>query len=153
IVGESPEMKKLYPLLQKLAASDVPVVIEGETGTGKEVVAEALHEAGPRADAPVVGFECTATPPNLLAAALFGREKAALTGAGEMRRGVFEQAHTGTLFLDEIGDLDLALQAKLLRALERAEVRRIGGDRWIKVDARILAATRRDLDREVVAGR
>ena len=153
LVGASPEMRKLYPLCQKLAAADVPVVIEGETGTGKEVLAEALHEASPRAAAPFVVFDCTAMPANLLEAALFGHERGAFTGATETRKGVFEQAHEGTLFLDEIGDLELSLQAKLLRALERSEVRRLGGDRWIKVDVRILAATRRNLDEEVQRGR
>jgi two-component system, NtrC family, response regulator HydG len=153
VVGESSEMRRLYPLCRKLAASDVPVVIEGETGTGKEVLAESLHEEGSRAEGPFVVFDCTATPANLLEAALFGHERGSFTGAVDSRKGVFEQAHGGTLFIDEIGDLDLALQSKLLRALERREIRRIGGDRWIKVDVRVLAATRRDLDREVAAGR
>jgi DNA-binding NtrC family response regulator len=153
LVGNSPEMRRLYPLFEKLAASSVAVVIEGETGTGKEVLAEAIHEASARRDGPFVVFDCTALPASLIEAALFGHERGAFTGAAEQRTGVFEQAEGGTLFIDEIGELELGLQAKLLRALERSEVRRLGGDRWLAVDVRVLAATRRDLDREVVAGR
>jgi DNA-binding NtrC family response regulator len=153
VVGDSAEMRRLYPLCRKLAASDVPVIIEGETGTGKEVLAESLHEQGPRSEGPFVVFDCTATPASLLEAALFGHERGAFTGAVDNKKGVFEQAHGGTLFIDEIGDLDMALQAKLLRALERREIRRLGGDRWLRVDVRVLAATRRDLDKEIAAGR
>ncbi len=153
VSGASTEMRRLYPLCERLAASSVPVLIEGETGTGKEVLAEALHENGPRAAGPFVVFDCTAIPANLVEAELFGHERGAFTGALGQRKGFFEQAHGGTLLIDEIGDLDLALQPKLLRAVERGEVRRIGGDRPIRVDVRILAATRRDLDHEVTAGR
>jgi transcriptional regulator with GAF, ATPase, and Fis domain len=133
--------------------TDLPVLIEGETGTGKEVLAESLHLAGPRSTAPFIVFDCTAIAPNLIETALFGQERGAYTGAVSARKGAFEQAHGGTLFVDEIGDLDLTLQPKLLRALERSEVQRVGGDRWIKVDVRVLSATRRDLDREIQAGR
>lgn len=153
MIGESPEMRRLYPLCERLAQSDVPVVIEGETGTGKEVLAEALHQASGRAGGPFVVFDCTAVPPLLVESALFGHEKGSFTGAVTQRRGVFEQAHEGTLFIDEIGDLDLGLQPKLLRAIERGEVQRVGSSRWQRVDVRIVAATRRDLDREVQAGR
>jgi DNA-binding NtrC family response regulator len=153
IIGASTEMRRLYPLCERLAHSDVPVVIEGETGTGKEVLAEALHEQGPRADKPFVVFDCTAVPSNLVESELFGHERGAFTGAVTTRRGVFEEAHGGTLLIDEIGDLELALQPKLLRAIERREIRRVGGSGSIQVDVRILAATRRDLDREVQAGR
>jgi two-component system response regulator HydG len=153
VVGASLPMRRVYPLCGRLAASNVPVIIEGETGTGKEVLAEALHEGGPRANGPFVVFDCTAIPPNLVESELFGHERGAFTGAVSTRRGVFEQAQGGTLLIDEIGDLELALQPKLLRAIERGEVRRVGGDHWIRVDARVLAATRRDLDREVQAGR
>jgi hypothetical protein len=153
VIGSSPEMRRLYPLCARLASSSVPLVIEGDTGTGKEVLAESLHEQGPRAQGPFVVFDCTAVPPNLVESELFGHERGAFTGAVASRRGVFEQAHGGTLFIDEIGDLDLALQPKLLRALERSEVRRLGADRWIQVDVRVIAATRRDLDREVQVGR
>jgi two-component system, NtrC family, response regulator HydG len=153
MVGISAEMRKLYPLCQRLAASNVPVIIEGETGTGKEILAESLHEMGPRASGPFVVFDCTAVPPSLVESALFGHERGAFTGATESRRGVFEEANGGTLLLDELGDLELALQAKLLRVLERAEVQRVGSNRWNRVDVRILAATRRDLDHEIQEGR
>ncbi|MFI5301265.1 MAG: sigma 54-interacting transcriptional regulator [Polyangiales bacterium] len=153
VIGQSPEIRRLFPLFDRLAKTDVPVVIEGETGTGKEVLAETLHEAGPRAQKPFVVFDCTAVPPTLMESALFGHERGAFTGATGVRRGVFEQAHGGTLFLDEIGDLELSLQPKLLRAIQRGEVQRVGGDKWLKVDVRILSATRRDLDRAVQEGR
>jgi two-component system, NtrC family, response regulator HydG len=153
LVGASAEMRRLYPLCERIAASSVPVIVEGETGTGKEVLAESLHEVGPRADKPFVVFDCTAVPPNLVESALFGHERGSFTGATESRRGVFEEANGGTLLLDELGDLELSLQAKLLRALERSEVQRVGSNRWARVDVRVLAATRRDLDREILAGR
>ncbi len=153
VVGSSKSMRRLYPLCARLAESSVAVVIGGETGTGKEVLAESLHDVGPRSSGPFVVFDCTATPKNLVESALFGHERGAFTGASEARRGVFEEAHGGTLLIDEIGDLDFELQAKLLRVLERSEVRRIGGNRWIRADVRIIAATRRNLETEVRAGR
>jgi DNA-binding NtrC family response regulator len=153
LLGASGAMRRLYPLCERLAASPVSVIIEGETGTGKEVLAEALHEAGPRAAAPFVVFDCTAVPPSLVEAELFGHERGAFTSAVATRKGVFEQAHGGTLLIDEIGDLELALQPKLLRAIERSEVRRVGGSQVIRVDVRLICATRRDLDAEVQAGR
>lgn len=153
LIGESVAMRRLYPLCEGLARSDVPVIIEGETGTGKEVLAEALHEMSPRAQGPFVVFDCTAVLPSLVESELFGHERGAFTGAVTNRAGVFEQASGGTLLIDEIGDLEPSLQPKLLRALERSEVRRVGGNSWIKVDVRVLAATRRDLDREVQEGR
>jgi two-component system response regulator HydG len=153
VVGSSSAMRRLYPLCSRLAASSVPVLIGGETGTGKEVLAESIHQQGNRAEKPFIVFDCTAVASNLLEAALFGHEKGAFTGAVDRRRGVFELAHEGTLFIDEIGDLEPALQPKLLRAIERGEVQRVGGDKWIEVDVRILAATRRDLEREVQSGR
>jgi DNA-binding NtrC family response regulator len=152
-VGASPEIRRLFPTMRRIAASDIPVVIEGETGTGKEVLAEALHEQGPRASGPFVVFDCTTVAASMMEAALFGHERGSFTGALASSPGLFEQADKGTLFIDEIGDLDLALQPKLLRAIERAEVRRIGGRQWIGVNVRVLAATRRNLDREVQAGR
>jgi two-component system response regulator HydG len=152
-LGASPEMRRLYPLCERLAASDVAVLIEGETGTGKEVLAESLHEQGARGEKPFVVFDCTAVPPDLMEAALFGHERGAFTGAIGSQKGLFEQADGGTLFIDEIGELSPALQPKLLRALDRSEVRRIGGTDWIKVDVRLVAATRRDLDKEIQAGR
>ncbi len=153
LLGESRAMRRLYPLCDKLARSKVPVLIEGETGTGKEVLAEALHDVSPLANAPFIVFDCTAVPATLAESELFGHERGAFTGATALRRGVFEQADHGTLFIDEIGDLDPALQPKLLRAIERGEIRRVGGDRWLSVDVRLLSATRRDLDREVQEGR
>jgi DNA-binding NtrC family response regulator len=153
VVGRSMRMRRIYPLLARLAASTIPVVIEGETGTGKEAVAEAIHQAGPRAAAPFVVFDCTAAASNLLESELFGHERGAFTGAVTARPGVFQQAHRGTLLIDEIGDLDLALQPKLLRAIERSEVRPLGGTRAVRFDVRLIAATRRDLDREVQEGR
>ena len=152
-IGASREMRRLYPLCAKLAASRVPVLIEGETGTGKEVLAESLHEEGPRRERPFVVFDCTTVPPNLMESELFGYERGAFTGATTARAGVFEQADGGTLLVDEIGDLDLPLQAKLLRAFDRMEFRRLGGTKARRFDVRMLAATRRDLDREVQAGR
>jgi transcriptional regulator with GAF, ATPase, and Fis domain len=152
-LGASAEMRRLYPLCERLAATQVPIIIEGETGTGKEVLAESLHEMGPRAKGPFMVFDCTSVPANLLESELFGHERGAFTGAVATRKGIFEQADGGTLLVDEIGDLDLALQPKLLRAMQRGEVRRVGSDRTIAVDVRIIAATRRDLDKEVHAGR
>jgi DNA-binding NtrC family response regulator len=153
LVGASVEMRRLYPLLERLAASTVPVLVEGETGTGKEVLAESLHAKGPRASGPFVVFDCTAVAPTLLESSLFGHERGAFTGATETRPGAFEEASGGTLLIDEIADLDIALQAKLLRAIEKSEVRRVGGSRWHRFDVRVLAATRRDLDHEVQEGR
>ena len=138
VIGASPEMRRLYPLLERLASATVPVIREGETGTGKEAVAEALHERGPRAAGPFIVFDCTSVPPNLVESELFGHERGAFTGASASRRGVFEQADGGTLLIDEIGDLDLALQPKLLRATERTEIRRVGGSSWIRADVRLL---------------
>jgi DNA-binding NtrC family response regulator len=152
-VGNSQEIRWLYPMMQRIAMADIPVMIEGETGTGKEVLAEALHEAGPRAAGPFVVFDCTTVSANLMEAMLFGHDRGAFTGALSSNEGLFEQADGGTLFIDEIGDLDVVLQAKLLRAIERSEVRRIGGRQWIRMNVRVIAATRRDLDREVQAGR
>jgi two-component system, NtrC family, response regulator HydG len=153
VLGMSTPMQRVYLMARKLAASDIPCTIEGETGTGKEQLAEAIHENSPRAKGPFVVFDCTAVPGNLMESALFGHEKGSFTGAAATRHGVFEQANNGTLFIDEIGDLDLALQPKLLRALQRGEIQRVGGTGWFKSNVRILAATRRDLDREVQDGR
>ncbi len=153
VLGTSPSMVRLYPLLERLAASDVPLVIEGETGTGKEALAEAIHEAGARANGPFVVFDCTAVPPNLVESELFGHQRGAFTSAVAARAGVFEQADGGTLLIDEIGDLELSLQPKLLRAIERSEIRRVGGNTTMRVNVRVIAATRRNLDQEVQRGR
>jgi DNA-binding NtrC family response regulator len=152
-IGASHAVRRLYPLFAKLASVDVPLVIEGETGTGKEALAEALHRSGRRSHKPFVVFDCTAVAPSLLEGALFGHERGAYTGADSARAGIFEEADGGTLLIDEIGDLDLGLQSRLLRAIQQKEVRRIGGSRWQRVDVRVIAATRRDLDVEVAAGR
>jgi transcriptional regulator with GAF, ATPase, and Fis domain len=151
--GQSARMRRLYPLLRRIADSDVPILIEGETGTGKEHLAEALHEQGPRAKSPLVVFDCTAVAPNMIESELFGHERGAFTGAVSPHRGVFERANHGTLLIDEIGELPLELQPKLLRAIERSELTRIGGEREIRVDVRLMFATRRDLDQEVQKGR
>jgi DNA-binding NtrC family response regulator len=153
MIGESRAMRRLYPLCARLAAAQIPIVIEGETGTGKEVLVEALHDEGPFASGPFVVFDCTTILPSLFESELFGHEKGAFTGATNLRRGAFEQAHGGTIFLDEIGDCPLDQQAKLLRVIERGEVRRVGGDKWIRCQVRIVAATRRNLDAEVQKGR
>ena len=153
VLGASLEMRRVYPLAERLARTDVPIIIEGETGTGKEVLAESIHEASARAQGPYVVFDCTTVAASLVESELFGHERGAFTGAVTTRRGVFEQAHGGTLFIDEIGDLPLPLQAKLLRAIERSGVRRVGGEKSFVVNVRIIAATRRDLDREVQEGR
>ena len=153
VLGASLAMRRLYPLVERLAASDIPLVIEGETGTGKEALAEAIHELSPRGHGPFVVFDCTATPAQLMESDLFGHERGAFTGASSPRKGVFELAHGGTLLIDEIGELDVALQPKLLRAIERSEIRRVGSETVVRVDVRIVAATRRDLDKEVQSER
>ena len=153
LLGASVEMRRLYPLCSRLAATDLPVLIEGETGTGKEVLAEALHNQGPRSEEAFVVFDCTTIPANLIESELFGHERGAFTGASERRIGLLEAAHGGTLLIDEIGDLSLELQPKLLRAIERGEFRRVGGRESVRVDVRIISATRRDLDKEVQARR
>jgi transcriptional regulator with GAF, ATPase, and Fis domain len=152
VLGASVVMRRLYPLCERVAVAPVPVIIEGETGTGKEVLAESLHEASGRKGAFVV-FDCTAVSPNLMEATLFGHEKGAFTGALAQHVGLFEEAEGGTLLIDEIGDLELSLQAKLLRVIDRGEFRRVGGKKTLTADVRVLAATRRDLDKAVDADR
>jgi len=153
VIGISPEMRALYPVFARVAQADVAVLIEGETGTGKEVLAESIHDCSTRANQPFIVMDCTTISASLLEAELFGHERGAFTGAVATRKGLFEEAQGGTLFIDEIGDLDLSLQSKLLRALEKKEIRRVGGTEWHKLDVRVVAATRRDLDREVAARR
>jgi two-component system, NtrC family, response regulator HydG len=153
VVGASPQMRELYALCERVSKTELPVLIEGETGTGKEALAESIHDESPRHGGPFVVFDCTAIAPALAESELFGHERGAFTGAVSTRRGVFEQADGGTLFIDELGELDPSLQPKLLRALERREVRRVGGDHWVKFDVRLLSATRRDVDAEIQAGR
>jgi two-component system response regulator HydG len=153
VLGASPDMRRLYPLCERLASSDVPLIIEGETGTGKELLAESLHDRSARAREPFVVFDCTAVPSSLLEATLFGHERGAFTGAVTTNKGLLQQADGGTLLVDEIGELDVSLQPKLLRAIERSEFRRVGGSQWITINVRIMAATRRNLDQEIQAGR
>ncbi len=149
IIGKSPAMRQLYTVLELVVNSGDTVLIEGETGTGKELVAEALHEESTRAEGPFVVFDCSAVSANLIESELFGHVRGAFTGAIADRAGAFEAAHGGTLFLDEIGELPLELQPKLLRALERFEVRRLGGQSARRVDVRVVAATHRNLDNEI----
>ncbi len=153
LIGASSSMRRLYPLCDRLAQTNVSLLIEGETGTGKEQLAEALHEQGPRRDGPFIVFDCTAVAPNLIESELFGHRQGAFTGAVANHRGVFERAHGGTLLIDEIGDMPLNLQPKLLRAIERLEVTPMGAEQPRQIDVRVMVATRRDLDHEVQAGR
>ena len=153
LLGSSIPMRRLFGLLERVAPLDTTVLIEGETGTGKELVAEALHEESPRAELPFIVFDCSAVARNLVESELFGHVRGAFTGADRDRAGAFEQADGGTLFLDEIGELPLDLQPKLLRLLETREVQRVGENTTRKVDVRIVAATNRSLSAEVQAGR
>ncbi len=152
VVAESAAMRALLLRAGRFAASDAPVVILGESGTGKEVVARTLHASGPRASRPFVAINVAALPAELLESELFGHAKGAFTGAVRPKTGLFEEAHGGTLFLDEIGEMPLPLQAKLLRALQDGEIRRVGEARAFAVDARIVCATHRDLAAEVRKG-
>jgi len=153
LVGSSPEMAKLLQAIEKMAPSHATALIMGETGTGKELVARALHDLSGRAAASFVAINCGAISPELVESELFGHEKGAFTGAGSERKGAFEQADGGTLFLDEIGELSLDLQPKLLRVLESGEIRRVGAQNAIKVDVRVVAATHRNLKAEAQKGR
>lgn len=153
MIGKSPSMLRVFEIAEKLAATDVTVLIQGESGTGKEVLAREIHERSPRAAGPFVAVNCAALPETLIESELFGYEKGAFTGASRERAGRFEQAHRGTLFLDEIGDMNPVTQAKVLRALEARTVERLGGNRAVPVDVRILSATHKDIAAEVAAGR
>jgi DNA-binding NtrC family response regulator len=151
IIGEDPRLKQVSITLHRAAATDTTVLLEGESGTGKELFARALHALSPRADGPFVAINCAAIPETLLETELFGYEKGAFTGAGGRKPGRFELAHRGTLFLDEIGDLPLALQAKILRALEEKCFERVGGTVPLRVDVRVVAATNKQLKAAVAA--
>jgi two-component system response regulator AtoC len=154
IVGESPAMKKMLGLAAKVAESEVSsVLLQGESGTGKDLVAKAIHYGSQRADSPFIAINCAALPATLIESELFGYEKGAFTDAKARKEGLFEQAEGGTLLLDEIGELELALQAKLLRVLEEGTFRRVGGLKDIPLDVRVLAASNRDLKSESEAGR
>jgi len=152
LVGKSKPMQEVYTQIEKIAAARGAVLIQGDSGTGKELVAKAIHHASPRKSAPFVVIDCGAIPEPLQESELFGHVKGAFTGAIAAKRGLFEEAHGGTLFLDEVAELAPSLQAKLLRALQDGEIRRVGDTRVIQVDVRVIAATNRDLDEEVRQG-
>ena len=152
LIGQSPAMVEVYKLVARVAGLDTTVLIQGETGTGKELVARAIHHASPRADGPFVVVDCSALAETLFESELFGHERGAFTGALAARRGLFETAAGGTCLLDEIGELSPALQAKLLRALQEQSIRRVGGNEQIAVNVRMIAATNRDLRKRVEEG-
>jgi two-component system nitrogen regulation response regulator GlnG len=153
LLGEGLRMRQIFGLLERAAAGGADVLLQGETGTGKELAAEGLHTSGPRAAGPFVICDLAGTTPSLVESELFGHVRGAFTGAIADRAGAFERAHGGTLFLDEIGDLGLELQPRLLRALERRQVKRVGSDRYTEVDVRVVTASHKDLEEEVRAGR
>jgi DNA-binding NtrC family response regulator len=153
LIGAHARMREIYGVIEKVAMSELSVVIEGETGTGKELVSRAIHERSKRKAGPLVIFDCSAFPDNLLESELFGHEKGAFSGAIRTHRGVFERAEGGTVFLDELGELPLNLQPKFLRALESGEIRRVGGERPIKTDVRVVAATNRNVASLVEEGK
>jgi transcriptional regulator with GAF, ATPase, and Fis domain len=152
LLGRSPKMRELFADLSRIAGTDLSLLIEGETGTGKELVAESVHHQSQRADGPFVVFDCSGVAPTLAESELFGHERGAFTGAVATRVGVFEQANGGTIFLDELGELPKELQPKLLRVLEKREVRRVGGSKTIPLDVRLVSATNRNLRAEVKRG-
>lgn len=151
-VGSAPKLQPMYARLKKAIASDTTVLIEGESGSGKELLSEAVHQLSARSDGPFVVVDCGSMPENLIESELFGHEKGAFTGAEESRAGAFERAHGGTVFLDEIGELPLGLQTRLLRFLDRRQVRRVGASETRTVDVRVVAATNRNLELEVERG-
>jgi len=153
LIGVSDKMTQVFNVIRKVAPADVTVMIEGETGTGKEVAAKAIHALSPRRDKPFVAVNCAAIPKELIESELFGHEKGAFTGASSDQEGKFELADGGTIFLDEIGDMSLDTQSKVLRALEEREIERLGGSTPLTVDVRVIAATNKDLLKEVTAGK
>jgi two-component system NtrC family response regulator len=153
IVGKSKVMRQVYEIIEKVAQSRASVLITGESGTGKELIARAIHFNSPRSEKQFITVNCSALPETLLESELFGHERGAFTGAVTQRKGRFELAHTGTLFLDEVGDMSPALQVKLLRVLQEMMFERVGGTKTLQVDARLVAASNRDLSREVEIGR
>lgn len=152
IIGKSKPMQEIFSLIRRVAKTDANILILGESGTGKELVARALHYSSLRADKPFIPIDCTTIPPELMESELFGYEKGAFSGAADRKIGLFEMAQGGTIFLDEIGDLDYALEKKLLRFLQEREIRRVGGKESIKVDVRIVSATNRDIEQDVDKG-
>jgi two-component system, NtrC family, response regulator len=153
IIGTTPRMREVFSMVSVVAKTDVTVLVHGESGTGKELIARAIHQRSRRRTAAFVPINCGAIPETLLESELFGHEKGAYTGAHVQRKGKLEQAENGTVFLDEIGEMSLALQVKLLRFLQEREIERLGGRQRIAVDARVIAATNKDLKAEIVAGR
>lgn len=153
IVGNSAPIQEIKETIEKVAPTDARVLITGENGTGKELVAKWLHEKSARSASPLIEVNCAAIPSELIESELFGHEKGSFTSAHKQRSGKFEQANGGTLFLDEIGDMSLSAQAKVLRALQESQITRVGGDKKIKVDVRVLAATNKDLKKEIGEGR
>src|SRR5579862_5167326 len=152
IVHTGEAMRRVMAQVERVAASESRVCILGETGTGKELIARALHDRSPRRDGPFVTLNCAAVPAELIESELFGHEKGSFTGAVSRHLGKFEQAHRGTLFLDEIGDMSAVMQAKLLRVLEEGEVERVGGSGTVRVDVRVVVATHRNLEEQVKNG-
>jgi two-component system response regulator AtoC len=153
IVGSCPAMREVYKAIGRVAAQNVPVLITGDSGTGKELVARAIYQHSPRAKAPFLAINCAAIPENLLESELFGHEKGAFTSADRRRIGKFEQCNGGTIFLDEIGDMPLALQAKMLRLLQEQSFERVGGNETVQTDVRLIAATHHDLKADAAAGK
>lgn len=152
IIGKSPPMTKLFELIERVATAKATVLITGATGTGKEMVAKAIHYNSPRKNLPFISVNCAGLPENLLESELFGHEKGSFTGASAMRKGRFELADSGSIFLDEVADIPVPLQTKLLRVLQEMEFERVGGTKTLKVDVRVIAATNRDIKREVELG-
>jgi DNA-binding NtrC family response regulator len=152
IIGESKAITQIKEMIERVAPTDARVLITGNNGTGKELVARWLHEKSNRANAPLVEVNCAAIPTELIESELFGHEKGAFTSAVNQRKGKFEQAEGGTIFLDEIGDMSLSAQAKVLRALQENKISRVGGDKEIRVNVRVVAATNKDLQKEIAAG-
>ena len=145
IIGDTPAILKIKDTIEKVAPTEARVLITGENGTGKELVSRWIHEKSNRSNMPLVEVNCASIPTELIESELFGHEKGSFTSAVKQRIGKFEQAHGGTLFLDEIGDMSMAAQAKVLRAIQEGKITRVGGDKEIKVDVRIVAATNKDL--------
>lgn len=152
MIGNSPAIQKIKDIIEKVAPTDARVLITGLNGSGKELVAKWLHEKSPRANSPLIEVNCAAIPSELIESELFGHEKGAFTSAIAQRKGKFEQAEGGTIFMDEIGDMSLSAQAKVLRALQENKINRVGGDKEIKVNVRVLAATNKDLKKEIAKG-
>ncbi len=149
MIGESPAIMKIKDMIERVAPTDARVLITGDNGTGKELVARWLHEKSNRADGPFVEVNCAAIPSELIESVLFGHEKGSFTSAIKQRKGDFEQAHNGTIFLDEIGDMSLSAQAKVLRALQENKIMRVGGEKEIPVNVRVIAATNKNMQEEI----